>query len=135
MPFEQNYIPRVQPFLFHETAPALGQYVALAAVPIRVSKPPRLARLVLEAQQQPFLTSRVVAAAEGKIFLGVLLWDDEAVELADITRGQWLLEQGLFGYYFLVFLLFGDVGVVFPLILNDSRFILFFVVQVEAESS
>lgn len=94
-PLEQNDVAGVEALFLHVAAPPFGQDVALAAVPVRVAEPPALAGLVLETQQQALLGAGRVSAAEGEVLLGVLLGNDEAVQLADVARRQRLLEHGL----------------------------------------
>lgn len=53
--FKQNDITSIESLLLNIAAPAFGQHVALAAVPIRVAESPALSRLVLETQQQPLV--------------------------------------------------------------------------------
>lgn len=47
---EQNDVAGVKTLVLHVTAPPLGENIALAAVPVRVTEPPALPRLVLETQ-------------------------------------------------------------------------------------
>lgn len=49
---ERDGVSVVEFLLFDETAPSFGHHVALATVPIRVTKPPHLAVFVLEIQQR-----------------------------------------------------------------------------------
>lgn len=121
---KEDDVAGVEPLLLHEAAPPLGQDVALAAVPIRVSEPPRLPAVVLEAQQQPFLS----AAVQGKVLLGLLLRYHKAVELANVARGQGLLKQGLFGE---VVFRGGAAAVVHRRLQQQLLFV--FIVEVEAE--
>jgi hypothetical protein len=108
---EQNDVAGVEALLLDVAAPAFGEDVALATVPIGVAEAPALAGLVLEVEQEAGV------AAEREVLLGVLFGDDEAVELADVAGGQWLLEHGFFfgfiGFLLLLVLMFFLVGRVF----------------------
>ena len=92
-PLEAHDVTGVEALLLHVPAPALCEHVALAAGPVRVPEPPRLAGLVLEGQQQALLAA--LAAAKGEIPLRVLLGDHQPVELAHVAGRQRLLEQVL----------------------------------------
>jgi len=47
-PLEGNDVAGLEAFFFDETAPALGEHVALAAVPVRIAEPPCFVVAVLE---------------------------------------------------------------------------------------
>ncbi|EYU18081.1 hypothetical protein MIMGU_mgv1a014711mg [Erythranthe guttata] len=94
---EDDDISGVEAFLLDEAAPALGEDVALAAVPVRVPEPPRFPDLVLEPQQQPALAGVSAAAVQREMLLRVLLRYHEPVQLADVARRQRLLEQPVLG--------------------------------------
>lgn len=100
MALEQNDVAGVEALLLDVAAPAFGENVALATVPIGVAESPALAGLVLEVQQEPGV------ASEREVLLRVLFGDDEAVELADVAGSQWLLEHGFFFGFIGFFLLF-----------------------------
>lgn len=91
---EDNDIAGVEALLLNKAAPAFRENVALAAVPIRIPKPPRFPQLILKPQQQAVL-AWFGPAVQRKMLLRVLLRYDEAVELADVTRRQRLLKQPL----------------------------------------
>jgi hypothetical protein len=90
-PLEAHDVAGVEALLLDVPAPALGEHVALAAGPVRVPEPPRLAGLVLEGHQQAFLAA--TTAAEREVPLCVLLGDHQPVELAHVTGREGLLEQ------------------------------------------
>lgn len=137
---EEDNIAGVEPLLLHETAPPFGQDVALAAVPIRVTEPPRLPDLVFEPQQQPLLAAGGLscAAVQGEIPLGVLLGYDEAIELADVAGREGFLEEGLLGELVFESRRRRSIGVGFAVVRRRRRLLqqlLFvFIVEVEGES-
>ncbi|CAN6352936.1 unnamed protein product, partial [Urochloa humidicola] len=96
-PLEAHDVAGVEALLLHVPAPALGEHVALAAGPVRIPEPPRLAGLVLEGQQQALLAAIAAAdptgATKGEVPLRVLLGDHQPVELADVAGRERLLEQ------------------------------------------
>jgi hypothetical protein len=98
-PLEAHDVTGIEALLFHVPAPALCEHVALAAGPVRVPEPPRLAGLVLEGKQQALLAAIAAAdptgAAKGEIPLRVLLGDHQPVELAHVAGRERLLEQVL----------------------------------------
>ena len=118
---EQNDVACVEAFVFDVTAPAFGQNVTLATVPIRVTEAPTLPGLVLETQQQPLRRRRV----EREVLLRVLFRNHEPVQLPDVARRQRLLEHG----YLLLLLR----QVISSLVRNDNVvfLLLLLVVQIE----
>lgn len=123
---EQNDVACVEAFVFDVTAPAFGQNVTLATVPIRVTEAPALPRLVLETQQEPFRRRRVTAGrVKREVLLRVLFRDHEPVQLPDVARRQRLLEHG----YLLLLLR----QVISSLVRNDNVvfLLLLLVVQIE----
>lgn len=96
---EGNDVAGVEAFVFDVTAPAFGQHVALAAVPIRVTEAPVLAGFVLETQQVPLVVADaaggIVGGGQREVLLGVLLGDHQTVQLPHVARRQRLLEHRL----------------------------------------
>jgi len=125
---EQNDVACVEAFVFDVTAPAFGQNVTLATVPIRVTEAPALPRLVLETQQEPFRRRRVTAGrVKREVLLRVLFRDHEPVQLPDVARRQRLLEHR----FFLLFLR----QIISSLVRNDNVvFLVVVFVQVETGS-
>ena len=93
---EAHDVAGVEALLLDVAAPPLGEHVALAAGPVRVPEPPRLAGLVLEGQQQALVAAvSGPVAAEREVPLRVLLGDHKAVELSHVAGRERLLEQVL----------------------------------------
>ena len=95
---EDDGVPGSEALLPDEAAPALGEHVALAAVPVRVPEPPHLALAVLEVEEHALACGGrrrrcLRRALQREVLLGVLLGDHEAVELADVAGRDRLLEQ------------------------------------------
>ncbi|PON49448.1 hypothetical protein PanWU01x14_230320 [Parasponia andersonii] len=91
---ERHNVTGIKLLLLDETAPSFSHHIALAAVPVGVPKPPRLAVSVLEVEEEA-LAVFAVGGVQGEVPLGVLLWDDESVELAHIARSNHLVEHVL----------------------------------------
>jgi hypothetical protein len=96
---EDDGVPGSEALLPDEAAPALGEHVALAAVPVGVAEPPHLALPVLEVEEHALggggrlRLHRRRRALQREVLLGVLLGDHEAVELADVAGRDRLVEQ------------------------------------------
>lgn len=95
--FKNDDVAGVKALLFDEAAPALSEHVALATIPVRVTEAPELAGVVFEGEEQALVGGVGGGGGEGKVFLGILLGDDEAVELANVAGSQGFLEHGLLG--------------------------------------
>ncbi|PQP94698.1 hypothetical protein Pyn_15803 [Prunus yedoensis var. nudiflora] len=113
---EGDDVSGVELLLLDESAPALCHHIALAAVPVGVSKPPWLPIPVLEIEQKPLL---VGGRIQRKVLLCVLLWDDEAIELPHIAWRHNFVEHVLPFYGDWVF--FSSTAVVFFIIISISR--------------
>jgi len=85
---EGDGVPRGKSRGADEAAPPLGHDVALAAPPVGVPELPQRAAAVLEAQLRPGAGSREEP-------LRVLLRHHQPVELANVARGQHLVEHVL----------------------------------------
>lgn len=89
---ERDNVAGIELLLLNETAPPLGHHVALAAVPVGVPEPPRLAVPVLEVQQQPLLVRRRI---QRKVPLRVLLRNHQPVQLPHVARRHHFVEHVL----------------------------------------
>lgn len=90
---KENDVASIEALVLDVTAPAFGQNVALATIPVRVTEPPALSALVLETQRHPLaLPSRL---SQRQVLLRVLLRDHQSVQLPHVARRQWLLEHRL----------------------------------------
>jgi hypothetical protein len=89
---EGHDISGIELLLLDEAAPAFGHDVALAAVPVRVAESPGLSISVLEVKEEAFL---VGGGVQREVLLGVLLWDDKAIEFSHIAGSDNFVEHVL----------------------------------------
>ena len=93
---EDDGVAGSEALLPDEAAPALGEHVALAAVPVRVPEPPHLALAVLKIEEHALAGGLLLRRAlQREVLLRVLLGHDEEAELADVARRHDLLEEQL----------------------------------------
>lgn len=84
---EENDVTCIKMLLLDISAPAFGQDVTLATVPIRVSESPWLTFLVLETEEKSLLHRVCGGGSQREVSLGVLFWYDEAVQFSDVAWG------------------------------------------------
>lgn len=84
---EENDVAGVEVLLLDVSTPAFGQDITLTTVPIGVSESPWLTFLVLKAEEKSFFNRVCGGSRQREVSLGVLFWDDQAVEFSDVTWG------------------------------------------------
>ena len=71
-----NDVACIELFVLNKTAPTFSHHVALAAIPVRVTKAPGLSIRVLKVQDEALV---VGGRVQREVFLGVLFGDDQTV--------------------------------------------------------
>ena len=75
-----------------QPAPPFGQNVALAAIPVRVPKPPYFPSNVLEIQKYS-LRARSASALQRKVLFRVLFRYYQSVQLSDVAQRHYFFEK------------------------------------------
>lgn len=101
---EGDNIAGVEFLVLDKSTPSSGYDIALAAAPVRVAETPYLSicPILLEVEEKPLVRGGGVLVEnvpcgplERKVFLSVLLGNDQAIKFSNVARGDYLVEHVL----------------------------------------